>query len=136
RLPHFGAYEFDRSRLSLLRQAMDDPRANLRRTAASRPSEDAAASASRTAALAALATAPVPRTEIPAPSATIQLTDTLAQASGVASVVATPATAPARIRSAVPSASSAALAAAANSPGPPAEPRWDPLSFIRNPSGA
>ncbi|HWG18617.1 MAG TPA: M50 family metallopeptidase [Acidobacteriaceae bacterium] len=136
KLPHFGAYEFDRSRLSMLRQAMDDPRANLRPTAASRPSVDAAASVSRTAALAALATAPVPRIEIPATSAAIQLTDTLAPASGVAPVVATSATAPARIRSAVPSASSAALAAAASSPEAPSEPRWDPLSFIRNPSGA
>jgi hypothetical protein len=98
KLPHFGAYESDRSRLSLLRQAMDDPRANLRPTPVCRPSADAAASATRTAALAALATAPVPR-----PTA---------------------------------SASSPALAAAANSPEAPAEPRWDPLSFIRTPSGA
>ena len=30
KLPQFGAYEFDRHRLHLLRQAMDDPKANMR----------------------------------------------------------------------------------------------------------
>jgi hypothetical protein len=137
KLPHFGAYEFDRFRLSLLRQAMDDTKANMRPAAATRPSPETAAAASRTAALAALATAPVPRSAVPAISATILTSDTLAPASSVAPVATASVTAPpARIRSTAPSASSPALAAAANSPEAPAEPRWDPLSFIRNPSGA
>jgi hypothetical protein len=104
------------------------------RTSASRPPVDAT-TASRTAALAVLATAPVPRTGVPAISATIPRSDTLNPTSGIAA--GTLVTAPAAgIRTVVPSASSADLAAAANSPEAPAEPRWDPLSFIRNPSGA